>query len=313
MVGVLLPSTVAGALANLRLTLQGAVPVNLNFTAGAEAMQSAIEQCGIRTVITSRAFLAKAKIDPLPGSVYIEDLLKSATPFAKLRAWLTARFVPAAWLSPGRRTPDSLVGVIFSSGSTGSPKGVMLSHYNLISQIESIAQLFWIDSSDRIVGVLPFFHSFGFTVTIWFPLLSGCGVVYHPNPTDARAVGELVQKYKATLLLTTPTFCATYTRKCSPPKNSPACATSSWAPRNFARVLPPPSTKNSASSCSKATAVPRCRRSWPSTFPTSAPAGTRKPATSPAPWAIRCPALPPALSIPSHSARCRRIRRVCCS
>ena len=65
------------------------------------------------------------------------------------------------------------------------------------------------------MGVLPFFHSFGFTVTIWFPLLSGCGVVYHPNPTDARAIGELVQKHKATLLLTTPTFCATYTRKCS--------------------------------------------------------------------------------------------------
>ncbi len=215
MVGVLLPSTVAGALANLSLTLQGAVPVNLNFTAGAEAMQSAIEQCKIRTVITSRAFLAKAKIDPLPGTVYIEDLLKSATRFAKLRAWLAARFLPAALLSRGRSTPDSLAGVIFSSGSTGAPKGVMLSHYNLISQIESIAQLFWIDSSDRIVGVLPFFHSFGFTVTIWFPLLSGCGVVYHPNPTDARAVGELIQKYKATLLLTTPTFCSNYTRKCS--------------------------------------------------------------------------------------------------
>ena len=91
----------------------------------------------------------------------------------------------------------------------------MLSHYNLIADIEAIAQLFWINSSDRIVGVLPFFHSFGFTVTIWFPLLSGCGVVYHPNPTDARAIGELVQKHKATLLLTTPTFCSTYTRKCS--------------------------------------------------------------------------------------------------
>ena len=178
-------------------------------------MQSAIDQCGIRTVITSRAFLAKARIEPLPGTVYIEDLLKSATPFAKLRAWLAARFAPAALLSRGRRTPDSLAAIIFSSGSTGVPKGVMLSHYNLISEIEAIAQLFWINPSDRIVGVLPFFHSFGFTVTIWFPLLSGCGVVYHPNPTDARAIGELVHKHKATLLLTTPTFCSTYTRKCS--------------------------------------------------------------------------------------------------
>jgi acyl-[acyl-carrier-protein]-phospholipid O-acyltransferase/long-chain-fatty-acid--[acyl-carrier-protein] ligase len=151
----------------------------------------------------------------LPGTVYIEDLLQSVTPIAKLRAWLTARFAPAVLLSHGRRTPDSLAAIIFSSGSTALPKGVMLSHYNLISNIESIAQLFWINPSDRIVGVLPFFHSFGFTVTIWFPLLSGCGVVYHPNPTDARAIGELVHKHKATLLLTTPTFCATYTRKCS--------------------------------------------------------------------------------------------------
>ena len=215
MVGVLLPSTVAGALVNVSLTLRGAVPVNLNFTAGADAMQSAIEQCGIRTVISSHTFLAKTKIQPLPGTVYIEDLLKRATTFAKLRAWLAARFAPAALLSRGRRTPDSLAAVIFSSGSTGVPKGVMLSHYNLISEIEAIAQLFWIDSGDRIVGVLPFFHSFGFTVTIWFPLLSGCGVVYHPNPTDARAIGELVHQHKATLLLTTPTFCSTYTHKCS--------------------------------------------------------------------------------------------------
>jgi acyl-[acyl-carrier-protein]-phospholipid O-acyltransferase/long-chain-fatty-acid--[acyl-carrier-protein] ligase len=216
MVGVLLPSTVAGALVNVSLTLRGAVPVNLNFTAGADAMQSAIEQCGISTVITSRAFLAKAKIQPLPGTVYIEDLLKSATPAAKLRAYLAARFAPAAFLSPGDRSPDSLAAVIFSSGSTGVPKGVMLSHYNLIANIEAIAQLFWINSSDRIVGVLPFFHSFGFTVTIWFPLLAGCGVLYHPNPTDARAIGELVQQHKATLLLTTPTFCGTYIRKCTP-------------------------------------------------------------------------------------------------
>ena len=215
MVGVLLPSSVAGALVNLSVTLRGAVPVNLNFTAGADAMQSAIGQCGIRTVVSSRAFLSKARIEPLPGTVYIEDMLKSATALAKLRAYLAARFAPAAMLSRGRRTPDSMAGVIFSSGSTGVPKGVMLSHYNLISDIDAIAQLFWINSSDRMVGVLPFFHSFGFTVTIWFPLLAGCGVVYHPNPTDARAIGELVQQHKATLLLTTPTFCATYTRKCS--------------------------------------------------------------------------------------------------
>jgi acyl-[acyl-carrier-protein]-phospholipid O-acyltransferase / long-chain-fatty-acid--[acyl-carrier-protein] ligase len=78
-----------------------------------------------------------------------------------------------------------------------------------------MAQVFWISETDRVVGVLPFFHSFGFTVTIWLPLVSGCGALYHPNPTEANRIGELIAKYKGTLLLSTPTFCTSYTRKCT--------------------------------------------------------------------------------------------------
>jgi acyl-[acyl-carrier-protein]-phospholipid O-acyltransferase / long-chain-fatty-acid--[acyl-carrier-protein] ligase len=212
-IGVLLPPTVAGALVNVGVTLAGRVPVNLNFTAGREAMTSAMEQCKIRTVITSKVFLAKAKIEAQPGMVFVEDVLARTGKAAKLKALLKARFLPASRLS---RSTVKIASVIFSSGSTGQPKGVMLSHHNVLANIEAIAQLFWLGREDRIVGVLPFFHSFGFTVTIWFPLISGCGVVYHPNPTDARAIGELVAKYRATLLLSTPTFCSTYTRKCTP-------------------------------------------------------------------------------------------------
>jgi len=148
-----------------------------------------------------------------------EYILARVGKLAQVRALLAARFLPVSWLSRSGRgsaaPADSLATVIFSSGSTGVPKGVMLSHYNVIANIEAIAQLFWIGDRDRIVGVLPFFHSFGFTVTIWFPLIAGCGVVYHPNPTDAKAIGDLVAKYRATLLLSTPTFCSTYTRKCT--------------------------------------------------------------------------------------------------
>uniref|UniRef100_Q02BH3 AMP-dependent synthetase and ligase n=1 Tax=Solibacter usitatus (strain Ellin6076) TaxID=234267 RepID=Q02BH3_SOLUE len=219
MVGVLLPSTVAGALANLGLTLRGVAPVNLNFTAGREAMKASVGQCGIRTVITSRMFLSKlpaGQADGLGEFLYVEDIFKRASGIDKARAYLAARLAPIAMLSRGGRTPDSPAGIIFSSGSTGVPKGVVLSHYNLIANIEAIAQLFGIGRSDRLAGVLPFFHSFGFTVTLWFPLLTGCGVVYHPNPTEAKAVGDLVEKYHATLLLSTPTFCSTYTRKCTP-------------------------------------------------------------------------------------------------
>jgi acyl-[acyl-carrier-protein]-phospholipid O-acyltransferase/long-chain-fatty-acid--[acyl-carrier-protein] ligase len=214
MIGVLLPPSVAGALVNVGITLADRVPVNLNFTAGPEAMAAARTRCAIRTVVTSRVFLAKAKIEAQEGMVFAEDILARAGKVARLRALAAARFAPARLLG-GAARPQTLATVIFSSGSTGIPKGVMLSHYNVLANIEAIAQLFWIGERDRIVGVLPFFHSFGYTITIWFPLIAGCGVVYHPNPTDAKAVGELTAKYQATLLLSTPTFCAGYTRKCS--------------------------------------------------------------------------------------------------
>ena len=219
MIGLLLPPSVGGAIANAGLTLAGRVTVNLNFTAGREAMKSAIEQCGIRTVVTSQTFLEKAKIDTPEGAVFIEDLLGRAAGPAKAWAAIEARLMPARLLTAryglGKRSPDSLATVIFSSGSSGTPKGVMLSHYNIISNIRAMVQVFWINDNDRVVGVLPFFHSFGFTVTIWLPLISGCGALYHPNPTEAGKIGELVARYKGTLLLSTPTFCTTYTRKCS--------------------------------------------------------------------------------------------------
>jgi acyl-[acyl-carrier-protein]-phospholipid O-acyltransferase/long-chain-fatty-acid--[acyl-carrier-protein] ligase len=214
MIGLLLPPSIGGALANIGTMIAGKAPVNLNFTAGPEAMSSAIEQCGIRTIITSKIFLAKAKIDARAGMVFLEDILPAARKLAKLRALLAARLAPASMLIKAA-SPDALATIIFSSGSTGVPKGVMLSHYNVISNIEAMAQVFCIGPSDRIIGVLPFFHSFGFTVTIWFPIIAGCGVAYHPNPTDSKTIGELVAKYKGTLLLSTPTFCGGYARKCT--------------------------------------------------------------------------------------------------
>ena len=213
--GILLPSSVAGALVNLGTTLAGRIAVNLNFTAGRQATALAVDQCGIRTIVTSRLFLAKAKIEPMDGMVFVEDVLGRAGWAARLGALLAARLLPARWIVRRDWTPDSPAAVIFSSGSTGIPKGVVLSHYNLLANIQAIQQLFSVGERDRIVGALPFFHSFGYTVTMWFPLMSGCGVVYHGNPTDAKTIAELTARYRATLLLSTPTFCAAYTRKCA--------------------------------------------------------------------------------------------------
>ena len=210
-IGVVLPPSVGGAVANVAITLAGRVPVNLNFTAGRECMAAAVAQCGIRTVVTTRKLLAQAS-DLGASLVFIEDLVSRPGKLAQLRALLAARLAPLG----SRHTPDSLATVIFSSGSTGVPKGVMLSHHNVLSNIEGMAQVFRTGPEDRLAGVLPYFHSFGYTVTVWFPLVAGCGVVYHHNPADAKAVGELAAKYRPTLLLSTPTFCSAYIRKCAP-------------------------------------------------------------------------------------------------
>jgi acyl-[acyl-carrier-protein]-phospholipid O-acyltransferase/long-chain-fatty-acid--[acyl-carrier-protein] ligase len=215
MIGLLLPSSVGGALANTGVMIAGKVPVNLNFTAGRESMASAVEQCGIRTILTSKVFLAKAKLETMDGMVYLEDILGQMSGFAKLRALMAARFAPARLLTAGKRNSDSLATVIFSSGSSGVPKGVMLSHHNVLSNIQAMAQVFWINDHDVVVGVLPFFHSFGFTVTVWLPLVSGCGAAYHTNPMEAPKIGEIVAKHRGTLLVSTPTFYSSYTRKCT--------------------------------------------------------------------------------------------------
>ena len=218
-IGLLLPASVGGALANIGASIAGRIPVNLNFTAGREAMTAAIDRCGITTVLTSRAFLARANIADLPGMVFLEDVLKDTPLLARMITLAAARLLPAAlverlYFDPSE--PDALATIIFSSGSTGIPKGVMLTHRNVLANIDAANALFRLGDDDMVMGVLPFFHSFGFTVTLWLPLVVGFPAVYHPNPTDAKTIGEMAAKYGATLLVSTPTFCAAYVRKCQP-------------------------------------------------------------------------------------------------
>ena len=218
MVGVLLPASVGGALANIGIQMAGKVPVNLNFTAGKEAMEFAIAQCKIKTILTSAAFLEKANLETMDGMVYLETIRNSFTGGKKLAATLKAYLLPAPWLNwraVKQQRPHDLATVIFSSGSTGVPKGVMLSHHNIRSNVEAIGQVIQFTPRDRIMGILPLFHSFGFTASLWLPLIAGFGAVYHPNPTDAKTIGETVQKYQATLLISTPTFFVSYWRRCT--------------------------------------------------------------------------------------------------
>lgn len=221
MVGVLLPPSVPGALVNFAAALCGKVPVNLNYTASREILDSCAQQCGLKTVVTSRAFLERVKLEVPGEAIFVEDLIARPRFTEKITALVISWLFPARLLERalGQRTRphlDDLATVIFSSGSTGDPKGVMLSHYNLASNIEQVAQVFPLNGSDRVLGVLPFFHSFGFTMTLWMPTARGVGVIYHPNPLDLAAVSEIARKYRITFLLATPTFLQAYLRRCSP-------------------------------------------------------------------------------------------------
>ena len=225
MVGLLLPPSVPGALVNWAALLSGKVPVNLNYTLSAAALASCVQQCQITTIVTSRAFLDKVKLK-VPGNiVYLEDIAAHPGALEQLGALLKAWFWPVGALEDSLRTSlppqdanplDALATVIFSSGSTGEPKGVMLSHYNLGSNIEQMEQVFALNPQDSLLGVLPFFHSFGFTGTLALPAALGVGVVFHPNPLDSKAIGQLVQQHAVTFLLATPTFLQLYMRGCLP-------------------------------------------------------------------------------------------------
>ena len=221
MVGVLLPPSVPGALVNFAAMQMGKVPVNLNYTVSNETLASCATQCNLKTVVTARVFLEKVKIQPPGEVIYIEDVGKDVSFGEKLAATLAACFLPARLLAEfagadRRATLDDTATIIFSSGSTGEPKGVVLTHYNVASNVEQLNQVFMLHGHDRILGILPFFHSFGFTGTLCLPAATGIGVVFHPNPLDSRVIGGLVNKYAVTMLLATPTFLNAYTRRCAP-------------------------------------------------------------------------------------------------
>jgi acyl-[acyl-carrier-protein]-phospholipid O-acyltransferase / long-chain-fatty-acid--[acyl-carrier-protein] ligase len=222
-VGILLPPSVAGALVNFAATLMGKVPVNLNYTASDETTASSARQCGLKTVITSKAFLERMPVKVPARPVFVEDLIQDPRNSEKLFAMLMTWTLPLGWLKRAlgcrKKTQlNDVATIIFSSGSTGDPKGVVLSHYNIGANLEQVQQhLNFFDSrGHKILGVLPFFHSFGWTITIWLPGVVGMGAVYHPNPLDASTVATLMRDYSITWVVATPSMIQAYMRRCSP-------------------------------------------------------------------------------------------------
>jgi len=225
MVGLLLPTVVGGCVANIAVSLLGKTAVNLNYTASLESVVSSIHQCQIKHVITSRLFRRKIedklKLDfgPDVEIIELEDFAPLITKFVRLRTFLTFLLLPRViieyWvLGLGKHKADDLATIIFSSGSTGEPKGVMLSHHNIVSNIESVSQAIDVLATDRLLSVLPLFHSFGYTVCFWLPIITGASAICFPDPRQAKEVGDACREFKATIFATTPTFLRFYLRRC---------------------------------------------------------------------------------------------------
>jgi acyl-[acyl-carrier-protein]-phospholipid O-acyltransferase/long-chain-fatty-acid--[acyl-carrier-protein] ligase len=218
-VGILLPPTVPAAVVNLALTLQGRIPVNLNYTAGQAMIDSAISQCGIRHVITSPRVLERFQVKPQAELLILEDVAGKITRSDKIAGAVAARLVRyglAGRLLPGltRLDRDSVATVIFTSGSTGDPKGVVLSHRNILCNVWQVEAQIRLARDEVLLGILPFFHSFGFTVTIWTALALGKKAVYHFNPLDSKTIGKLCEEHKVTLIAGTPSFTRFYLKSC---------------------------------------------------------------------------------------------------
>lgn len=216
-VGVLLPPSVPGVLANAALALAGRVAVNLNYTLSAEALNHCVKTAGIRRVLTARRVLDRLPIEVDAELVPLEDFRERVTLADKLAAAAGAYAIPARlldWLlGLDKIEPNDLATVIFTSGSTGLPKGVMLSYENVRANIEAIEAVSRIKSSDVFLGILPFFHAFGYTCTIWAVLTLNIGGAYHFNPLETQAVGKLCREHQVTFAIGTPTLLRAYLKR----------------------------------------------------------------------------------------------------
>ena len=217
-VGVILPPGIGGLVANIAVLLAGKTPVNLNFTAGRSAVEYAIRAADLDRFVTADIFVRKMQGFPWPPMKQLL-LLERLLPTLKNRiaAWLVvSKLLPvpllAALLGVPRKGGRKEAILLFTSGSSGDPKGVALTHRNVLANVIQFSSRLGLSGNDSILGCLPLFHSFGCTVTLWYPILAGLDLVTYPSPLETKRLAELVEQHQVSLMIATPTFLRGYLR-----------------------------------------------------------------------------------------------------
>ncbi len=226
-VGIILPPGKGGLLANLAVLLAGKIPVNLNFTAGEKAITSCIAQAELDKFITADPFVRKMSTFAWPPNrqlILLDRTLPGLKP--KIVLWLLiSKLLPARALASLLKIPKkggtAEAVLLFTSGSSGDPKGVVLSHRNVLANVNQFGSRIDLHTEDKILGCLPLFHSFGCTVTMWYPMIEGVSVVTYPSPLEVAKLAELIEEHSVSLLLATPTFLRGYLRKATKEQLAP--------------------------------------------------------------------------------------------
>jgi acyl-[acyl-carrier-protein]-phospholipid O-acyltransferase / long-chain-fatty-acid--[acyl-carrier-protein] ligase len=221
-VGIVLPPGAGVSIANMAVAAAGKVPVNLNFTTSRSCAQSSITTSGVRTVLTADALRARLEDFPWPErTVDLRAELQAAGGKRAMLPWIAAAWLlPNQWVAwlmgfPAKGDREEAA-LLFTSGSGGDPKGVVLSHRNLLANCEQISSMGILPRSATILGCLPIFHSFGFTFTMWYPFLRGCLLVTTPSPLDTRAIVDSIREEGVTVLIAAPTFIRPLMKKAAP-------------------------------------------------------------------------------------------------
>lgn len=223
-VGILFPPGLGGYIANLAVVLAGKVPVNINFTLGPASVEACIKKADIDCLLTTERVQQKMPLFPWPDSGIIDlvEELKTLSKVKTLALLASIHLFPAKLLAKMLKIPavggDQEAGLLFTSGSSGEPKGVVLTHRNILGNCAQIDASGLLPASEKIIANLPIFHSFGFTVTLWYPLLRGCGIVTLPSPLEVKKVADAIEAESATILIGTPTFFKPYLKRIAPEK-----------------------------------------------------------------------------------------------